>query len=55
MEGNKITEEELEEQGWKYISTYADNLKIFKKGDKYVFWNSETQVVFHEFKEDKDY
>ncbi len=49
MKDKKITKEELEEQGWDYILTFGYSLKLFKKGKKGIFWDSETKKVTHEF------
>ena len=54
MEREKISEEELKEQGWKYILTYGYTLKAFKKGNKNIFWDSKTQKIIHKYEEDKD-
>lgn len=48
----KITEEELKEQGWKYILTWGYSLKVFKKDNKTLFWESKTQEVDREFSEE---
>ena len=48
----KIEEKDLESQGWKYILTHRNGLKVFKKKFKkkfkIIFWDSKTQTVIHE-------
>ncbi len=47
----KISEEELKKEGWDYILTFGYSLKVFKKGNNTLFWDSRTQKVTHTFSE----
>ena len=44
-EGEIISEDELDERKWKHILTFADTWEFFEKGDKYLFWDSESEKV----------
>ena len=49
IQRKKISEQKLKEEGWKYVLTYGGSLKLFKKDNERILWDSENQTITHEF------
>jgi hypothetical protein len=49
MESRKISENELEADGWEYTGQNHAGCKIFKKGKKRLLWDPESQIVKLEY------
>ena len=54
MQRKKISQEELEKEGWEYVGMiFGYTHKIFKKEKKRILWHSQTQIVSSEWLEEE--
>ena len=54
MKGKRISQQGLKDQGWEELTSAKDEengrIKVFKKGDKELIWNEQTEIVICKYR-----